>query len=358
MSKTLPTLYGLTKKNEVKEWKVWTNHNKIIVETGLQNGKKQQFTIEAHGKNIGKANETTSAEQAIAEALSKWKKKVQEGYSEGEPSRPLYPMLAKDYKKFKHKMKFPAYVQPKLNGVRSLVIYKDKEIKFISRNGKEYQTLSHLEVEIKEGFPSGSIIDGEIFHPELNFQEIIRRVKRVKTSRDDLNTNLQYWIFDCINDDIFEERWNYINDVFLEGDYLKLTPTFICEDTSKLKEFHSKFTQDGFEGTIIRAAAGKYLIKHRSDGLLKYKDFIDEEFEIVGAKEGQGKDTATIIFEVQNNVDDATFMVRPRGTHEQRSRWWQERDKLMNKMLTVRFQERSEDNIPIFPVGLSIRDYE
>jgi hypothetical protein len=30
----------------------------------------------------------------------------------------------------------------------------------------------------------------------------------------------------------------------------------------------------------------------------------------------------------------------------------------VGQMLTVRFQEKSEDGVPIFPVGLGIRDYE
>jgi len=33
-------------------------------------------------------------------------------------------------------------------------------------------------------------------------------------------------------------------------------------------------------------------------------------------------------------------------------------DDLIGKKLTVRYQEKSEDGIPIFPVGIVVRDYE
>jgi DNA ligase-1 len=52
------------------------------------------------------------------------------------------------------------------------------------------------------------------------------------------------------------------------------------------------------------------------------------------------------------------FDVRPRGSADIRKKWFQDKEKLIGKKLTVRFQNYSAYGIPIFPVGLTIRDYE
>ena len=96
---------------------------------------------------------------------------------------------------------------------------------------------------------------------------------------------------------------------------------------------------------------------HRSADLQKYKEFKDDEYKIVGFKEGDGIEKGCVIW-VCETKDHKTFSVRPRGTHEQRAEAFKSASKAVGKKLTVRFQELTEDGIPRFPVGLAIRDYE
>jgi hypothetical protein len=49
---------------------------------------------------------------------------------------------------------------------------------------------------------------------------------------------------------------------------------------------------------------------------------------------------------------------RPRGTVKRRQEMFDGLHHLIGKLLTVRYQELSEDGIPIFPVGVAVRDYE
>ena len=53
---------------------------------------------------------------------------------------------------------------------------------------------------------------------------------------------------------------------------------------------------------------------------------------------------------------DKEFRVRPRGTIEQRKEWFKNGKKYIGKMLTVIYQELSEQNVPRFPVGKAIRE--
>jgi len=133
--------------------------------------------------------------------------------------------------------------------------------------------------------------------------------------------------------------------------------TKIARDETDIKKWHDKWVQEGFEGVIVRNAAGLYKVKHRSPDLQKYKEFIDDEFEITGGHEGSGPDMGTVVFEVKNE-EGKTFSVRPKGTREARAEWYKDIKNLIGKELTVRYQNLSEDSIPIFPVGIAVRDYE
>jgi len=121
--------------------------------------------------------------------------------------------------------------------------------------------------------------------------------------------------------------------------------------------WHKKWTEIGFEGTMIRNKKGKYIQKHRSKDLQKYKDFLDAEFKIIGGTEATGNDVGTIVFQCVTD-DNKPFTVRPKGSRDIRRQWLRDINNLIGKLLTVRYQNLSDDGIPIFPVGLEIRDYE
>lgn len=151
----LPTLYKMDSKGKIRQWTIFcsehTTYSLYEQEHGLKDGKLQTTSTEFKtGKNIGKVNETTHWEQCLAEAQSLWtKKKEREGYSETIPTdRPCLPMLAKVYKDHKKKVKFPCYVDAKVDGcVSGDTLIKTKEfgyrtIKWIVNNKTPCKVLS------------------------------------------------------------------------------------------------------------------------------------------------------------------------------------------------------------------------
>lgn len=52
------------------------------------------------------------------------------------------------------------------------------------------------------------------------------------------------------------------------------------------------------------------------------------------------------------------FAVRPIGTEEERAAMLENVFSYIGKKLTVKFQDRSDSNIPLFPVGLGFRGEE
>ena len=78
--KNWPKLYTRTAAGKINYWEIWTKGNKIHTRWGTEGGKELTDVVEATGKNIGRSNETTPAEQAILEAQSKYDKKLRLKY--------------------------------------------------------------------------------------------------------------------------------------------------------------------------------------------------------------------------------------------------------------------------------------
>ena len=83
----------------------------------------------------------------------------------------------------------------------------------------------------------------------------------------------------------------------------------------------------------------------------------DDEYQIVGFQEGEGVEIGCIIWKCVTK-EGITFNCRPKGTHEARRELFKNAQQYVGKKLTVRFQELSDDLVPRFPVGITIRDYE
>ena len=267
--------------------------------------------------------------------------------------------MAHNYKKRGHDIEWPAFVQPKLNGIRCLAHKaSEDEIRYLSRGGKQFGTLDHLTPHLLALLEKDEVFDGELFTQELTFQEIVAAVKREKTENPNTH-KVQYWVYDCVHlQATFDERVRHLTGL-IQGKRgpLVLVPTAGVKNEDAMKKLHAHFVQEGYEGTIIRNKQGLYRCKYRSADLQKFKDFLDEEFTIIGGKEGVGRAKGTIIWTCETE-DGKPFDVRPKGTEEQRRHWWENLDQYVGKKLTVRYQNRSDDNIPIFPVGLTVRDYE
>ena len=81
---------------------------------------------------------------------------------------------------------------------------------------------------------------------------------------------------------------------------------------------------------------------------------MEEEFKIIGFTEGEVEKGLVIwIVELPNKK---TCNVVPLGTTEYRKDLYKNAEKYIGSLLTVIFQEYTNDGIPRFPVGKGIRD--
>lgn len=267
----------------------------------------------------------------------------------------MKPMLAHDYKKRGHNITYPAYVQPKLDGIRCLATRNGNTITYTSRDEKEFPAVSHLTPHLLRLMADGEVWDGELYTKKLTFQEIVSAVKRNKTTNPD-TAKIEYHVYDCVMKGTFETRHLRIDSAIKNGGPIIPVTTLLVECEKDMLACHKTMLTYGYEGTMVRNRHGLYANKRSAD-LQKYKDMEDAEFKIVGYNQGEGKDTGCIIF-ICENKDGKEFDCRPNGTYERRARWYKERGKLLGKMLTVQYQGFSDDGIPRFPIGLEVRDYE
>jgi hypothetical protein len=365
-----------------------------VIETthGYVDGKKQvNEKVISEGKNIGKKNETTPLQQAINEARAAWTKKKESGYSvrgtggvvavavaggagakamdeddesvgsggrgKGIDEDVPLPMLAHDYNKRGKGFKFPCYVQRKYDGTRCVAM-PGKGL--FSRNRKRYPHMDHIVAEINK-LPDELVLDGELYSDTLTFQEIVGLVKRetLKKGDEEKQYQIKLHVYDIINTSMtYEERMNNLQMLFKRYKFKNLTlvDTMVCDSEDKMKELHAQFVSEGYEGIMLRTTKGFYK-NSRSADLLKYKEFFDGEYEVIGYKEGEGLEAGCVLW-VCKTPEGRVFNCRPRGSREDRVTLYARGGEFVGKPLTVRYQELTDEGIPRFPVGIAFRDYE
>jgi DNA ligase 1 len=380
-----PTLYGIDKLNKIKEWNIKVENKGqfsiITYSYGYSNGRKIECSLNVtNGKNIGKRNQTTHFQQAVLDAKSKWNKKkdidkyttelsnlnntntnntnhcVTSSQTNINNNTTFLPMLAQDFSKHHKKLKFPCYIQPKLDGYR--MIYNPFTNQLTSRTGKPYTILEntplhHALQNLNSKFP----IDGELYvhDPHFNFEKygILRKQCKSKISPAELNilNSIQYHIYDIIDQNSeFYKRSDYIS-TFTSNNLIQIVPTNLCSNENDIQHYHSLYTNDNYEGSIVRNKNGMYKQKYRSYDLLKKKDFDDSEFEIIDftcENDFTGSNDKPIVW-ICKNKNGSTFNVPSKGTRSERTELYLNGNKYIGKMLWVQFFGYTQDGIPRFP---------
>lgn len=381
-----PKLYSF-KNNKIYEWSIKIEKKnsvyKIVTEHGQTDGK-----IVSHEKEIteGKAKRTV-LEQATLDAQSKWNnKKNKELYVENIENTEtkddlnivVRPMLANKfnfeaYKKTSkaYKIPFPAFIQKKYDGIRCISYLKNNKVILESRKGIEFENFAVLKEQLYKVFktqPDNFYLDGELYSETVDFQVIsgLIRLSEKKATPEDIKkiNKIEYHIYDCIdlnNLSIgYKDRYDILTELHKvvsshKNNLIKLVETIKVDKVDDVKKYHDEFVAAGYEGLMVRDMNGPYEIQKRSKYLQKYKEFMEEEYKIVGFHEGSGDEKGAIVWNCITN-DGKAFAVRPKGTFETRQQLYEEGDKYIGKQLTVIFQELSSDGIPRFPVGKDIRD--
>jgi len=347
-----PTIYKRTSAGAIQIWFAEVDGAKYRTTSGQLDGKKtvSEWTV-AQPKNVGRSNELSAEEQAIAEVTSKYEHKLARDYREEmdtvDVSNRFKPMLATKWADRKDKIAVTAvYMQPKLDGIRCIANKQG----LWSRDGKKIVGAPKIFAALAGVFQlhPDLVLDGELYNHELkeDFNTIVSVVKKHDPEKELL---LQYWIYDIgDNSKNFYDRRNLLCDLFetvLSHESLILVDTSVVT-IDAIPDVASDFIECGFEGAMIRLNE-KYENK-RSKSLIKYKEFQDEEFEIVDFIEGDGNRSGGAASALLKLEDGRTFRAGMIGSWDYCKTILEEKNQHIGKLGTVVFQNYTPDGIPRF----------
>ncbi len=266
--------------------------------------------------------------------------------------------LAKNYSDYEKKMNFSKqfwYASHKLDGVRVITIIDDQgNIKFFSRNGKEFHTLDKVREAINKLALRNRVFDGEMCiideNGNENFADMIKLIRR----KDFIVPNPRYKIFDylflnCFLDKKeisapFSDRTNQLKDIlyFSKNPALDMVDQTLILSQSHFKELRAEASFQGWEGLILRrdtSYEGK-----RSNDMLKVKSFMDMEFTVMDTVSGlirfiqEGKEvTETMLSAIKVKYKNNIVSVGSGFSMDQRRAFHKNPNLILGKEITVKY---------------------
>lgn len=375
MNKTYPILYSRDTKGKVRMWQLIREGCQYKTVSGLMDGEKVESGWQyAEIKNSGKANATDPEEQADKECLAKIKKRLKVGYYEKiedvDSNFYIEPMKSKSFVDYQDKIEYPVAIESKLNGIccirdnRGATSYK----------GEQFYCVKHIlnatEVLLKK-YPK-IYLHGELFSYKYknllnrmaSLVSVNRKEKDVTPENEEEAKNIvEFFIYDGFGgDDITEEtpyenRKTWLRGILKGVPYIQFVDYKLAHSLKEVNDELEETKKRKEEGLMVKLLKGKYERK-RSKNSLKYKNWTDEEFQVLDVKPGTGHwhDCGkTVVCKLGNG----TFDCNMRGTQEELRELLKNKQNYIGLKATVRFQEKSEYGKPLIPYSeLPFRNYE
>lgn len=358
------------------DWDSTTETYKVKRYTGQFNGKMIEQPVIEIVK--GKAKRTIS-EQATLEFNSHIKKYLDKGYkkisdygydslenfdenvvpkSNTDQKGLVKPMLCDQYDFDDSKLeKITWKASTKLDGLRTMLYYKDGVIYTSSRGGKDYNvaaTYIREDEYLKTLFEENPtlILDGELYRHGWNLQKI-SGLGRLETLTED-HKELQFYCYDIVDESkTFKERYEILQTLN-QTDKFVVVEHLDVKGNDNINKLHDKYIDQGYEGLVLRDPSKTYKCGSRSNRMLKVKKFTDAEFEVIDLVEGLRDEDLCFLLKTE---DGNQFKAKPIGDR-QLKQWYRDNlDSLIGKMATVKYFgfTNTENPVPNLPVLKSFR---
>ena len=300
---------------------------------------------------------------------------------------PSYPvMLASGYdQKLVDKIKFPAYVQLKLDGMRFNAIVKGEVVEYRSRNGKELtipnKTFDVPFIQMAKFYGENMVFDGELLVVNAAGKPVNRQTgngilsKSIKgTMSEQEADSVRATLWDAITFEKFSEgietepnsvRMAKLSTAISDmrgqkgqvGHYIDLVWNKQVNDIATAQKIFEKFLAEGQEGTILKSKDGIWEDK-RSKTQIKFKGELECELKVVDWEEGTGKNVGRLGALVCESSDGVIRVNVGSGySDEQRDEYTK---KVIGKIVTVKYNARIKDKSGVeslfLPVFIELRE--
>lgn len=208
------------------------------------------------------------------------------------------PMLAPNEQPNLDELSYSLLASSKMDGIRC-IFYKGQILSRSLKQIQNRQLREKFEQIRKYSEEKDLILDGEIYSPNLTFQEItsfvmtqdfedkesIKKFGKVMK----IPEHLKFYCFDCIENDDFDKPFNkrlervFLLCKFFENEMMYVSHRLIVSKEIIEEEFENQL-KNGYEGLILRNPKGKYKCGRGTikEGLIyKIKPFLDFDGKII-----------------------------------------------------------------------------
>lgn len=261
-----------------------------------------------------------------------------------------FVMLAHKYDSKKHGLSGKKsvkgwYIFPKLDGIRARL----HDGKLYSRTMRELAApKAYIDLIIKK--IGEKPWDGELMLANNTFQGTVSVARNFKESSMATWKDMEYHVFDIVNDDPFEKRHDILSKIKTDFNIKTVLSTGKVLTDDSVKDHMQDYLEQGYEGAILRNPSAGYEFG-RSHNLLKVKEFQDIEVTIVNIEKGDGilSDMAgTLICHMDNGKE---VRIGTGMNFDERKN-----PPKIGSRITITFFEYTDDGIPRFPVYKAVRE--
>ena len=255
-------------------------------------------------------------------------------------------------------------ITQKCNGVRA-TYYRGK---IMARSGVEFKGLDHILNELNIAY-SNYVLDGELMLKDktgLTDNEAFRKATGIINSDGD-KSEICMTVFDCLPVADFDSstpKMRYsqrrrLMDGLEDTDNVRVLPVlYQGTDHTQIPILLDKMVGEDKEGLMVNLDV-PYKRKRHS-GILKVKRFYTMDLRVVSVEEGEGKYVG-MLGKVNVEFNGNVVGVGSGFTDEQRIKYWEDKDYLVNKIIEVKYKEVSTDKKTglqslQFPVFVCVRE--
>jgi ATP-dependent DNA ligase len=301
----------------------------------------------------------------------------------------VWPGLIKEYpcmlcspfeQKLIDKIKFPAYAQMKMDGMRFNAIVREGKVEFRSRNGKQIHLLGHLEKEFAAlAGDVDCVFDGELlvmlegdhqFADRQTGNGILNKANK-GTISDKEATLVHATVWDVIPYLYFTDghcpvpyatRFSSLGDLISKqsskNKRIWLVASEIVETYEKAQEIFNEYLSLGYEGIILKDGSGEWEDK-RAKHQIKFKGELECDLKIVAVEEGTGKYAGLLGAIVCESADGVVKVNVGSGFNDAHRKTLTEKD-LIGKIVAVKYNARiknkqGEESL-FLPIFVEVRD--
>lgn len=258
---------------------------------------------------------------------------------------------------------FPLWAEPKIDGVRAIMILRDRQVQVLSRDGKPLLISDGIRESLRPLLEDkqNMVLDGELYAGSFNKTMQVVKTK-VSTPDPVLLDQLEYLIFDMLPLHAweatlgtigYEDRRAMMRQHLPWSGKVRVVDSVMVSSSEDLEFTTTRHLTQGFEGSMLKVPNGPY-VWDRSRYWLKHKPVNEGDFEITDVIVGSGRNSARLGAFTIKLENGTTCEVGGGFSDAQRDAFW--KNPPVGKICQVEFKERTPDGLLREPVFVRIRD--